>query len=218
MPTRDALSAYAGPMPRLVVPSLRLPSRRSVRRSSSWWYGRIRWALPLSFSREQSTPLRGERVDLGQQHRRVDHHAVADDRGDVVVEDSARHQLESEGLAVDDDRVTRVVAALVADDQVHLLGDEVGELALALVAPLGADDDRRRHGASFKGRRDRASLPAARASPWDHKPSGCTDSPGPQVDGSDSTYRHVCNVIATYRAAAPVAPMPERIVPRHAWR
>ena len=48
-------------------------------------------------------------------------------------------------LTVDDDGVTGVVAALVADDQVHLLGDEVGELALALVAPLGADDDGRRH-------------------------------------------------------------------------
>ena len=43
---RHALSAYAGPMPRLVVPSLFLPRKRSVTRSSSWWYGMIRCALP----------------------------------------------------------------------------------------------------------------------------------------------------------------------------
>ncbi len=46
MPTRSALSAYAGPIPRLVVPSLFLPRNRSVTRSSSWWYGMIRCALP----------------------------------------------------------------------------------------------------------------------------------------------------------------------------
>ena len=55
------------------------------------------------------------------------------------------HELEGEALAVDHEGVAGVVAALVADDQVHLLGDEVGELALALVAPLGADDDGRWH-------------------------------------------------------------------------
>ena len=55
----------------------------------------------------------------------------------MVVEDPAGHQLEGEALSVDHDRVPGVVAALVADHQVHLLGDEVGELPLALVAPLG---------------------------------------------------------------------------------
>ena len=43
-------------MPLLVVPSRFLPSRRSMRRSSSVWYGMIRWALPLTRSRLQSTP------------------------------------------------------------------------------------------------------------------------------------------------------------------
>ena len=46
-------------------------------------------------------------------------------------------------LAVADDRVAGVVAALEADDDVGLLGEQVDDLALALVAPLGADD----HGA-----------------------------------------------------------------------
>ena len=90
-------------------------------------------------------PLDSRTSILGQQHGRVDDDAVADDRGDVVVEDPARHQLEREGLPVDHDGVAGVVAALVADDQLHLPGQEVGELALALVAPLGPDDDGCRH-------------------------------------------------------------------------
>src|SRR6185295_14385306 len=91
--------------------------------------------------------LCGQPVELGQEHGRIDHHTVADDRGDVVVEDAARHQLQGKRLASDDDRVPRVVPALVAHDDVHLLGDEVGELALALVTPLGTDHDRCGHGA-----------------------------------------------------------------------
>ena len=78
-------------------------------------------------------------VELLEQDGRVDDDAVADDRRDVLVEDAARHQLEREGLAVDDDAVAGVVATLVAHHHVHLAGNEVGELALPLVAPLGPD-------------------------------------------------------------------------------
>src|SRR3954471_13092566 len=41
-----------------------------------------------------------------------------------------------------------VVAALVADDERRLLGEEVGGLALALVAPLEPDDHGGRHQAA----------------------------------------------------------------------
>src|SRR5579859_7748100 len=43
-------------------------------------------------------------------------------------------------LAVAHDRVSGVVASLEAHDRVDLLGEQVGDLALALIAPLGADD------------------------------------------------------------------------------
>ena len=85
-------------------------------------------------------PLGRQRVHLGQQHGGVDDHAVADHRRDVVVEDAAGHQLKGEGLAVDDDGVPGVMTALIADDQLHVLGEQVGELALPFVAPLGPDD------------------------------------------------------------------------------
>ena len=86
-----------------------------------------------------------EHVELGDQHRGVDHHAVADDRRDVRVEHAARHELEREDVVADHDAVARVVAALVADDVVGLLGEVVGEPTLALVTPLGADDHRAAH-------------------------------------------------------------------------
>ena len=55
------------------------------------------------------------------------------------VEDPGGDQVELELLAVADDRVAGVVAALEAHDRVGALGEQVGDLALALVAPLGAD-------------------------------------------------------------------------------
>ena len=43
-------------------------------------------------------------------------------------------------LAVDDERVARVVATLEPDDGLSALGKEIHNRALTLIAPLGADD------------------------------------------------------------------------------
>ena len=48
-------------------------------------------------------------------------------------------------LVADDDRVAGVVAAVELDDVVDAAAEEVGRLALAFVAPLGADDHDRGH-------------------------------------------------------------------------
>ena len=88
-----------------------------------------------------------EHVHLADQHSGIDDHAIADHRRDVVVEHSTRDELKGETLTVDHEGVAGVVAALIADDQFHLLGDEVGELALPLVSPLSTDDNGRGHGA-----------------------------------------------------------------------
>ena len=84
-------------------------------------------------------PAAPQAVDLLQQHLRIEHHPVADHAGLLRVEDPRGDQVELELLAVADDRVTGVVAALEADDHRSVLGEQVGDLALALVAPLGAD-------------------------------------------------------------------------------
>src|SRR6266571_6528867 len=79
--------------------------------------------------------------DLAQQHDGVDHDAVADDAGAVLVEDAGGHQLELELAMLGDDGVAGVVAALGADDHLGLRGEVVDDLAFALVAPLAADQD-----------------------------------------------------------------------------
>ena len=54
-------------------------------------------------------------------------------------------EVELELAALVDDRVAGVVAALESDDEVRLLREEVGDLSLAFVAPLRADDRGDRH-------------------------------------------------------------------------
>ena len=92
-------------------------------------------------------PAVAQSLDLAGQHTRVDDDAVADRAGLAGVEDPRGDQVELEGLAVADDRVAGVVAALKADHDVGLLGEQVGDLPLSFIAPLGADYDDSRHGA-----------------------------------------------------------------------
>src|SRR5262249_11023827 len=49
-------------------------------------------------------------------------------------------------LLADDHRVPGVVPALVPDDVVHAVAEQVGRLALALIAPLGANNHDGGHG------------------------------------------------------------------------
>ena len=66
----------------------------------------------------------------------------------LAPEDARGHVLELVGLAVGDDRVAGVGTALVAAHEVGMLGEQIDDLALALVSPLRADDDCRGHGES----------------------------------------------------------------------
>ena len=91
-------------------------------------------------------PAAAEPVELLDQHVRVDDDAVADRAGEPRMEDPRRDQVELELLAVADDRVAGVVAALKADHERCPLGEQVDDLALSLVAPLGPDDHCARHG------------------------------------------------------------------------
>jgi histidinol dehydrogenase len=90
---------------------------------------------------------RFEGVDLVEQGRQVDDDTVRDDRDDVVVQHTARGELEGVPLVVDDDGVPGVVSALVAHDVRVLLREQVDDLGLAFVTPLGADDDGDGHAA-----------------------------------------------------------------------
>ena len=98
---------------------------------------------------------RRELVELLAQHLGVEHDAVAEHAELAREEDAARQQPELERLLADLHGVPGVVAALVARDDGERLGQQVDDLALALVAPLGADDDGRgRCGRAHRGRVD----------------------------------------------------------------
>ena len=83
-----------------------------------------------------------EGVDLLEDDRRVDDAAVADDRQGVLVDNAGGNLVKSQLVAVGDDRVTGVSTAAVAADDIEVTRDEVGDLTLALVAPLGTHKNR----------------------------------------------------------------------------
>ena len=61
------------------------------------------------------------------------------------VEHAAGDELQGVTLTAHDDRVAGVVTTLVAHHVGVLLGEQIDDLRLALVTPLGADDDGDRH-------------------------------------------------------------------------
>ena len=94
-------------------------------------------------AREEPTP--GQLGDLVEQRVRIDHHAVAEHARLAGVTHPGRHQMRHELLPVDDQRVPGVGTAAETHDGVGGLGVQVHHLALALVAPLGADHDHDGH-------------------------------------------------------------------------
>ena len=79
----------------------------------------------------------GKAIHFFEHDFRVERDAVADDAERAFVEDAGRHEAQLVVLAIDDDGVAGVAAALMAHDDVRLLCEVVDNLALALVAPLG---------------------------------------------------------------------------------
>jgi hypothetical protein len=82
-----------------------------------------------------------ELADLLDQRGGREHHAVADEALHRAVQDSRGNEAQDRLVAVDHERVAGVVAALEAHDRGRVVGEPVDDLALALVAPLRADDD-----------------------------------------------------------------------------
>src|SRR3954449_2784260 len=105
----------------------------------------------------QVHPALSQAVDLLAQDAQVHYHAVADHAQLAGVEDPGGDQMELVHLVAQHDRVAGVVSALKADHGVRLLGKEVHDLALALIAPLGAD--------YYESRHDRTSLGERALSP-----------------------------------------------------
>ena len=72
---------------------------------------------------------------------RIENNAAADNAGDVMMKDPGRDDVQNMTPAPEVDRVSRIVPALVTRDTVKPLSKDIDDLSLALIAPLGADDD-----------------------------------------------------------------------------
>ena len=103
--------------------------------------------------------LGAQALDLLEQGPGVDHDTVADQRELALAHHARGQERELVGDAVDDQRVAGIVAALEAHHHVGPLAEPVDDLALALVAPLGADHRDIAHGF----RLDTGTLPGALA-------------------------------------------------------
>ena len=99
----------------------------------------------LEIHRRDGDALLPQAIDLADEEMRIDDDAIANDREFSRPHDAGRQQRELVGDAVDDERMAGVVAALKAHDDIRLQRQPVDDLALALVAPLGANHRHIRH-------------------------------------------------------------------------
>ena len=84
-------------------------------------------------------------LDLVQEMPGVDHDAGADDRDLARPHHAGGQQRQLVGLVADDQGVAGIVPALEAHHDLRALRQPIDDLALALVAPLGADHRDVRH-------------------------------------------------------------------------
>jgi len=109
--------------------------------------------------------LGDELVHLPHQPGGVDHHPRPEIALGPGVDDPRGHQVEGEVAVGVADGVAGVVAAVVADDGGETAGEQIHDLALALVAPLTTDDHERilTHAASgARSYRERPHEPSLR--------------------------------------------------------
>ena len=150
---RVALSAYAGPMPRRVVPIWRFPSLRSRAPSRATCHGMIRWAFPETNTRPSVRCPR----DSSSSSSPIRTSGSTTQPAPIAL---ATPVTMPDGMA----RIlyvspsTTIVwpafgPALVAAHEVGLLGEQVDDLAFPLVAPLRPDDHGRGHVAHSRTRR-----------------------------------------------------------------
>ncbi|MNV51040.1 hypothetical protein D3C71_1430770 [compost metagenome] len=79
--------------------------------------------------------------DFLAQGGRGNHHAIADQAQRVIAQNAGRNQVQDGLLAVDDQRMARIVATLETDHCTDFFGQQIDDLALAFIAPLGAENN-----------------------------------------------------------------------------
>jgi hypothetical protein len=84
-------------------------------------------------------------VQLADEDGRIHYHAIGDDAEGVRVEDAAGYEVQLEVQVLRHDGVPGVAPSRIADHDIGLLRQDIDDLPLGLVAPLGADHHNRWH-------------------------------------------------------------------------
>ena len=93
--------------------------------------------------------LGAEFVDFSNKRMWVHNDAVADNSHFAFADNARWQKRQLVAYAVDYQRVARIVAALIAHNDVGALGEPVDYLAFSFITPLGADDNDIRHSNSY---------------------------------------------------------------------
>ena len=126
-------------MPRPVVPILLAPPSRH--RSRAMWWGRMMWALWEMSSRPvQVEPAVTQIFHFLEEDLQVQDHAGSHHQEASGVQGAAGHLVQGHGLAVHDDRMAGVVAALEPGDVPEAGAQEIHQFAFAFIPPLQAED------------------------------------------------------------------------------
>ena len=79
-------------------------------------------------------------IDLLHERQRIERDTIRNHIDLPLVQDPRGDQMQDVLLLTNDDRVPGVRAALIAHDDIGVLGKEIDDLPLALIAPLGTKD------------------------------------------------------------------------------
>ena len=105
-------------------------------------------ARPAEVGRE--VPPADELIDLADEAPRVDDHPLRRGRrSGPCPENAARDEPDNDLVGADHERVTRVGTSAEPHDHFGLLGEDVDDLPLPFVAPLGSDDHHGGHALSL---------------------------------------------------------------------
>ena len=94
-----------------------------------------------------------EHLHLLEERERVHHTAVPNDGPDSRMEDSGRKEVQDELPTSGHHRMPGIVATAEADHRVETGSEEIDELPLPFITPLGADDRQSGQGVGTPGRR-----------------------------------------------------------------
>ena len=75
-------------------------------------------------------------LNLTEQNRNVQRHAVSDDAGGMIIKHTGRQRVQRKFSIIIYDCVARIGSALKTDDDVRLLSKHVCNLAFSLVSPV----------------------------------------------------------------------------------